>query len=153
MSAEEIVHLKNEEETLAYGVALSERLRTGGFVHLHGDLGAGKTTLARGILRGFGYVGAIRSPTYTLVERYPTTHGLVCHYDLYRMADPDELEFIGARDDLVPENLCLVEWPERGQGWLSEPNLDIYLTFSSQPHENTKEMGRQILLKWHNRRR
>ena len=68
------------------------------------------------------------------------------------MADPEELEFVGARDDLVPENLCLIEWPERGADWLNTPDLDVYLTFVTQAHENTREIGRQILLKWHNQR-
>ncbi|MCL4170157.1 UNVERIFIED_CONTAM: hypothetical protein GTU68_026091 [Idotea baltica] len=144
--------LDSEEDTLAFGALLSERLKNGGLVFLHGDLGAGKTTLARGLLRSLGFEGAIRSPTYTLVERYPTKIGLVCHYDLYRMADPEELEFLGAREDFGSGNLCLIEWPERGKGWLGNPILDIYLTFSTQPHESTKKIGRQIELSWQNQR-
>ena len=151
MADEEVLQLNSESETIAAGVALSKQLQTGGLVFLHGDLGAGKTTLARGILQGLGFGGQVRSPTYTLVERYPTEHVLVCHYDLYRMADPQELEFIGARDDLVPGNLCLIEWPERGKGWLDCQLLDIHLTFCSQPSENIKKTGRQMRLRWHNR--
>lgn len=150
MTAKEIQQLDDESDTVAMGVALSEKLHSGGLVFLHGDLGAGKTTLVRGILQGLGYEGHVRSPTYTIVERYPTKHGLVCHYDLYRMWDPTELEFVGAREDLVPENLCLIEWPENGQGWLKSQLLDIYLTFSLQPHEIIKKNGRQIELEWHN---
>jgi tRNA threonylcarbamoyladenosine biosynthesis protein TsaE len=144
--------LDSEDDTLAFGAQLSTTLNKGGLVFLHGDLGAGKTTLARGLLRALGYDGAIRSPTYTLVERYPTKIGIVCHYDLYRMSDAEELEFLGAREDFGSGNLCLIEWPERGVGWLGEPVLDVYLTFSSQPHESTKKIGRQIELKWQNRR-
>lgn len=144
------VFLVDESETLAYGESLSRDLRSGGTVFLHGDLGAGKTTLTRGILRGFGYDGPIRSPTYTLVERYETDFLPVSHFDLYRMGDPGELEFLGVRDDIGPEKLCIVEWPERAQGWLGHRNLDIYITFSTQPYENTKKIGRQIQLKWHN---
>ena len=127
VASREIQQLATESDTIAAGVALSEQLQAGGLVFLHGDLGAGKTTLVRGILQGLGHEGHVRSPTYTLVERYPTSYASVCHYDLYRMADPSVLEFIGAREDLVPENLCLIEWPERGQGWLECQLLDIYL--------------------------
>lgn len=147
---EETAFLADEEDTTAFGQSLAERLRSGGLVFLHGDLGAGKTTLARGLLRGLGYEGPVRSPTYTLVERYPSDYCQICHFDLYRMGDPGELEFLGAREDLVASNLCLIEWPERGEGWLGQPNLDVYLTYAPQPHENKKKIGRQILLKWHN---
>ncbi len=95
-------------------------------VHLHGDLGAGKSTLARALLRALGVRGAIRSPTYTLVERYPLASGAEAwHLDLYRIGDAGELEFLGL--DGGEASLWLVEWPERGRGWLPAPDLRIDL--------------------------
>jgi tRNA threonylcarbamoyladenosine biosynthesis protein TsaE len=95
-------------------------------VHLHGDLGAGKSTLARALLRALGVQGAIRSPTYTLVERYPLNDGgEAWHMDLYRIGDAGELEFLGL--DGGEASLWLIEWPERGQGWLPAADLRIDL--------------------------
>lgn len=148
----EITVLDGEKDTLAFGQRLSMSLKAGDMVRLHGDLGAGKTTLTRGILKGLGHDGKVRSPTYTLVERYVGDGVRVCHFDLYRMADAEELEFLGAREDFSGENICIIEWPERGEGWLPAQDLDVYLTFYSQPHENTEKISRQIELKWHNRR-
>jgi tRNA threonylcarbamoyladenosine biosynthesis protein TsaE len=96
-----------------------------GLVFLEGDLGAGKTTLVRGLLRGLGHRGPVRSPTYTLVETYELPGALVHHLDLYRIADPDELEFLGIRDLLDGTSLVLVEWPERGAGILPAPDLTV----------------------------
>lgn len=108
------------------GAALAATRPTPAVVHLHGDLGAGKSTLARALLRALGVQGAIRSPTYTLVERYPLPAGEAWHLDLYRIGDAGELEFLGLDD--VDASLWLVEWPSRGLGALPPPDLEVALT-------------------------
>jgi tRNA threonylcarbamoyladenosine biosynthesis protein TsaE len=97
-------------------------------VYLQGELGAGKTTLARGILRGLGYTDQVRSPTYSLVEPYLVPQGRVYHLDLYRLNDPEELEWLGLRDMLTGPALLLVEWPERGAGQLPAADLVVSIT-------------------------
>jgi len=96
-------------------------------VFLHGDLGAGKTTLVRGFLRAAGCSGPVKSPTYTLIESYSSQRGSFYHLDLYRLSDAEELEWIGARDLFDDEQVCLIEWPEQGAGFLPAPDLHVYL--------------------------
>ena len=119
--------LPDEAATRALGAALAAAGPWGLCVHLAGELGAGKTTLARGLLRALGVAGPVRSPTFTLVEPYATPQGEVHHLDLYRLADPEELEFLGVRELGGPGRLLLVEWPERGAGVLPAPDLRIEL--------------------------
>jgi tRNA threonylcarbamoyladenosine biosynthesis protein TsaE len=121
------VQLDNEEAQVAFGEALGHVLQGRGLVYLEGELGAGKTTLTRGILRAYGYQGAVKSPTYTLVEPYELGSQRVYHLDLYRLADPEELEFIGGRDVLADDALSIIEWPSRGEGWLPLPDLRLVL--------------------------
>ncbi len=128
MSAVRDEYLGVEEATLELGARLAGSLQPGLIVFLKGELGTGKTTLVRGLLRALGYSGPVRSPTFTLVEPYVTEAGRIYHFDLYRLADPEELEYIGAREYFDGDALCLIEWPERGAGWL--PPADILIELS-----------------------
>jgi len=123
--------LDDADATEALGVRLAHTLPARAVVYLHGDLGAGKSTLARALLRALGVTGTIRSPTYTLVEQYPlAAGGMALHLDLYRIGDPGELEFLGL--DPAETRLWLVEWPERGQGGLPAADLDVALAVEGE---------------------
>ncbi|MGB5096562.1 MAG: tRNA (adenosine(37)-N6)-threonylcarbamoyltransferase complex ATPase subunit type 1 TsaE [Porticoccaceae bacterium] len=121
------IELPDLEATLAWGRWLGARLWPGAIIFLSGTLGAGKTSLCQGILAALGHAGPVKSPTYTLVESYTLTHGNVYHFDLYRLIDPEELEWIGGRDYFDGESICLIEWPERGAGALPPPDLTLSL--------------------------
>jgi tRNA threonylcarbamoyladenosine biosynthesis protein TsaE len=116
-----------EVEMEALGARLATRLRSGLLVYIRGVLGAGKTTLVRGMLRGLGHRGGVKSPTFTLVEPYAFDAFTLNHFDLYRLKNPEELEFMGIRDYLGGDGVCLVEWPERGGNVLPEPDLDVMI--------------------------
>lgn len=118
-------HLVGEAAQHAFGRRIAGVLEAPCVIYLRGDLGAGKTALARGILRGLGHRGAVRSPTYTLLEPYELAGVRIYHLDLYRLGDPEELEFLGLRDLLDAESVLLVEWPERGAGFLPPEDLEI----------------------------
>lgn len=96
-------------------------------IYIVGDLGTGKTTLVRGFMRGLGYIGPVKSPTYTLLESYEVAGRRFYHFDLYRLADPGELEYLGIRDCLDGEAVLLIEWPDRGDGLLPAPDAVFYL--------------------------
>lgn len=133
-------YLRDETATEAFGRALAQATQVepprtkslGGRVYLRGDLGAGKTTLTRGVLRGYGHLGAVKSPTYTLVEPYEEPEFNIYHFDLYRLADPEEVEFLGVFDYFDETNLCLIEWAERGVGYLPPPDIEITLSIQGK---------------------
>jgi tRNA threonylcarbamoyladenosine biosynthesis protein TsaE len=122
--------LADAAATEALGAALASTRPAQAVVHLQGDLGAGKSTLARALLRALGVQGSIRSPTYTLVERYPVEGGEAWHLDLYRIGDPGELEFLGL--DPADAVLWLVEWPERGADALPPVDLTVALAIDGE---------------------
>lgn len=155
---EQKIFLENEEATIAFGQQLARATYSdeaadteeivegvgieslGGVIHLNGELGAGKTTLTRGIMRGYGYRGAVKSPTYTLVEPYEFEKCHIYHFDLYRLADPEEVEYLGTEDYFIPANLCVVEWANRGAGIIPAPDLVIDL----EPEGTGRKLNCQI---------
>lgn len=124
-------HLRDESHTHALGVSLARALLPGLSIHLHGDLGAGKTALTRALLHAAGHAGTVKSPTYTLSEPYRVTLDgqpvNVIHYDLYRMGSPEEFLDAGFREDFDGHNICIVEWPEKAEGVLPPPDLSVTL--------------------------
>ncbi len=145
--------LPDAAATEAAGAAVAAALGESGSVpvaiHLHGELGAGKTTFARGLLRGLGHAGRVPSPTYTLVEPYELAGRQVFHLDLYRLSDPGELEYLGIAEMTGPGAVLLIEWPERGIGAIPNSDLEVLLQVIPQgravrlmPHS---EVGRGIV--------
>lgn len=122
-----ILKVPSEESMLALGSQLSAACGDTAIIFLYGQLGAGKTTLTRGFLRGVGYTGHVKSPTYTLVESYQISQGMIYHFDFYRVKDAIELEYMGLQDYFIPKAICLIEWPECGANRLQEPDLACYL--------------------------
>ncbi|MEI7796095.1 MAG: tRNA (adenosine(37)-N6)-threonylcarbamoyltransferase complex ATPase subunit type 1 TsaE [Methylococcaceae bacterium] len=119
--------LPDSDATEQFGAELWRRLPEKSLVFLHGDLGAGKTTLVRGLLRAAGVTGAIKSPTYAVIEEYSVAERTIFHFDLYRLADPEELEWIGIDDYLKQSALCLIEWADKGVGILPKANVNVTL--------------------------
>ncbi len=133
--------IEGADRMRALGQSWAPCLQGGRVVFLVGDLGAGKTTLVQGMLEGLGYSGAVKSPTYTLVEPYSFSSFSVYHFDLYRLDSPNELESLGVRDFFGPQSVCLIEWPDRGEGFL--PKADMIIRIEHQ------EDARRVTLSGH----
>lgn len=148
--------LINQQETEAFGAELWQALPDKCLIFLNGDLGAGKTTLVRGLLRAAGYLGTVKSPTYSLVEEYDLGGRRVFHFDLYRLKDPEELEWMGMNDYLAQNALCFVEWPQMGEGFLPPPDLSLLLEIvgegrSIQINNLAPSLKNIIKLSWKNK--
>ena len=131
--------LPDATATLAAGAAIATGLRGGMVVGLSGELGAGKTTLVRGMLRSLGWTGSVKSPTYTLVEHYAISSLYFYHFDFYRFSEPDEWESTGFSEYFRPDAICVIEWPERVAAWL--PQVDLSLTLEHAPGGRTLQFA------------
>ena len=126
------INLPDAAATAALGKALAAGASAGRVLHLRGELGAGKTTLVRGLLRALGYAGRVKSPTYTLVEPYELSSLHFYHFDFYRFKDRSEWLSSGFREYFSPQAFCVVEWPEKAGELLGTPDLDVRLQFSGE---------------------
>ncbi len=124
------VFLDDEDATLRFGVSWANCLNSPLVIYLNGTLGAGKTTFVRGLLRGLGYQGAVKSPTYAVVESYAFASFELHHFDLYRFASPEEWDETGLSELFTEKTICLIEWPQQGGDYV--PAADIHLDFSSE---------------------
>ncbi len=150
------ITLANEQETELLGAELWRILPKKCLVFLNGGLGAGKTTLTRGVLRAAGHKAAVKSPTYTIVEEYELASGSLYHFDLYRIKDPEELEWIGIRDYLDQQCLCFIEWPELGKDFLPKPDIELTLDYVGNERivdvqVSSKKLLNKLVLNWKNK--
>ena len=126
------IEIEDETAMLRFGAQLADALGGRGAVLISGDLGAGKTTLCRGLLRQMGHEGSVKSPTFTLVEPYEIEGVRVYHFDLYRLSHPDELDYVGIDEYFSNETLCLVEWPEKAEGSLPSHDLELSIDVTGE---------------------
>ncbi len=119
----------SDKDMMKIGESLIPLCQAPCVIFLKGDLGAGKTTLVRGFLRGLGYQGPVKSPTYTLVEQYEINEKTIVHFDLYRLQDPEELALMGIRDYFNEKNICFIEWPQQGLNFLPPPDVFCEISF------------------------
>jgi len=134
--------LKNEAAQLQLAASIAENTPPGTVIFLQGNLGTGKTTLVRGFLQSLGFKGNVKSPTYTLVEPYLIDNKEIYHFDLYRLGSPDELEYAGGRDYFDGQAICLIEWPEKAEGYLPQADLRCELSYKNL----AGEQGRDCIL-------
>ena len=126
------VVVENEQAMEHLGGCIADSCQNGSLIFLSGDLGAGKTTLVRGLLRRFGYQGNVKSPTYTIVETYDISNRRIYHLDLYRLHDPEELEYLGVREFSGDKVICLIEWPEQGAEVMLTPDLVVQIGYEGK---------------------
>lgn len=143
------MQITSEAETLGLAARFYRELSSGCLVFLKGNLGAGKTAFVRGCLRSAGHQGAVKSPTFTLVEEYALQDRMLYHFDLYRVTDPEELEWMGMRDYLRPDSICFIEWPEKGAGLLPSADIEIEIEIQGSSRsfqfQARTEVGEQVL--------
>ena len=133
--------IRSCEDMEAMGAALVKDLHVPAVIYLHGDLGAGKTTLVRGALHGLGHQGLVKSPTFTLVETYNFDSFDAYHFDLYRISDPEELDYIGIREFCSGSNICFIEWPNLGKPLIPKATMEVFIEYVDE--------GRQISIENH----
>jgi len=145
------IELTDEQATHHLGKLIAENLAFPFVCYLHGELGVGKTRLVRAIIQSLGYDGNVKSPTYTLVEPYQFEDKMVYHFDLYRLSDPEELDYLGIRDYFEQHSAVFIEWPDKGRGWLAEADVALSLSFNQQGRscciEARTDLGKLLIQK------